>query len=132
MSYNELIQRGTVDFPIELYTINEFDPRYEMVSHWHSEVEIIRVTKGVLNIRLNNNTYTAKKDDILFINPEIIHSATPKDCVYECIVFDAAYLSAAFKGGRYFFDGIVNSEYTINEYIPFSDSEVHKSAEPIF
>ena len=55
MSYNELLQRGTADFPIELYSVDEYDHRYEMVSHWHSEMEIIRVIRGNLNIRLNND-----------------------------------------------------------------------------
>ena len=132
MSYNELLQRGTMDFPIELYEIDEHHPRYEMVSHWHTELEMIHILNGELNVRLNNSTYTAKQNDILFVNPEIIHAATPDDCIYECIVFDISYLSAAFEGSRYFFEGLLNNEYFINEYIPFNNSEIHKLVRSVF
>lgn len=49
MSYNELLQRGTMDFPIELYEIDEHHPRYEMVSHWQDSVaesDCINITKS--------------------------------------------------------------------------------------
>lgn len=124
MSYNELLQRGTADFPIELYVVDEYDPRYEMVSHWHSEFEIIRIVKGSLNIQLNNNIYTAYEGDIFFTNPEIIHSAMPTESVYECLVFDIESLTAGFSGCRYFFDGLVNGEYLINEYISLSEENI--------
>ena len=132
MSYNELLQRGTMDFPIEIYEIDEHHPRYEMVSHWHTELEMIHILNGEMNVRLNNGTYTAKQNDILFVNPEIIHAATPDDCKYECIVFDISYLSAAFEGSRYFFEGLLNNEYFINEYIPFDDSEIHTLVRNVF
>ncbi len=132
MSYNELLQRGTMDFPIELYEIDEHHPRYEMVSHWHTELEMIHILNGELNVRLNNSTYTAKQNDILFVNPEIIHAATPDNCKYECIVFDISYLSAAFEGSRYFFEGLLNNEYSINEYIPFDNSEIHALVGNVF
>lgn len=132
MSYNELLQRGTMDFPIEIYEIDEHHPRYEMVSHWHTELEMIHILNGEMNVRLNNSTYTAKQNDILFVNPEIIHAATPDDCKYECIVFDISYLSAAFEGSRYFFEGLLNNEYFINEYIPFDDSEIHTLVRNVF
>ena len=57
MSYIEIRQRGTADFPIELYCLNSGADRYEMVPHWHSELEIIRIISGTLHIRLNNNIY---------------------------------------------------------------------------
>ncbi len=132
MSYNELLQRGTVDFPMELYLIDGYDPRYEMVSHWHSEIEIIRVVEGSLNIRLNNNTYTASKGDIIFVNPEIIHSAMPTDCAYECLVFDIESLTAGFGGCKYFFDGLVNGEYLVEEYIPVSDKKIYDCVDSMF
>ena len=132
MSYNELLQRGTMDFPIELYEIDEHHPRYEMVSHWHTELEMIHILNGEMNVRLNNSTYTAKQNDILFVNPEIIHAATPDDCRYECIVFDISYLSSAFEGSRYFFEGLLDNEYLINEYIPFDNSEIHNLVRNVF
>ncbi len=59
MSYNELKQRGTDDFPIEYYLIDASDTRYEMSAHWHMVLEIIRVKKGILKVRLNDRIYLA-------------------------------------------------------------------------
>lgn len=132
MAYNELLQRGTADFPIELYEINSRHPRYEMMSHWHSELELIRIAEGSLNVRLNSNTYMAKQNDILFVNPEIIHSAVPKNCIYECIVFDIGHLTAAFDGCKYFFDGLANNEYYINEYIPYENNGLCRAVINVF
>lgn len=132
MAYNELLQRGTADFPIELYEINERHPRYEMVAHWHSEFEMIRVTDGNLNVWLNNNTYTAKQNDIVFVNPDSVHAATADKCTYECVVFDISHLSAAFDGCRYFFDGLLDGEYRISEYIPCGSSAISESVNNVF
>ena len=65
MIYNELTQRGTDDFPIELYHIDKNHTRYEMTAHWHSEVELIRVLKGQLRCKFNNQNYLAQKGDVL-------------------------------------------------------------------
>lgn len=116
MIYNELKQRGTEDFPIELYHIEKHHTRYEMSAHWHNEIELVRVLEGTLQIRLNNTGYTAKKDDIIFINPETVHQATPTDCVYECIVFNPDILPAFDNGSVYFVDSLKNHEYMIQEY----------------
>lgn len=132
MSYNELRPRGTADFPVELYHVDSLDSRYEMVSHWHTEYEIIRVISGVLNVRLNNNTYTAVAGDILFVNPETIHGAVPEGCVYECVDFDISFLTAASDGCRYFFEGLVNGEYKIREFFPVGDTELSVCVNVLF
>ncbi|MBE7041559.1 MAG: AraC family transcriptional regulator [Ruminococcaceae bacterium] len=116
MIYNELKQRGTEDFPIELYHIEKHHTRYEMSAHWHSEIEIVRVLAGTLNVRLNNHLYTAKENEIIFINPETVHQGTPEDCVYECIVFNPDVLPALSSGTVYFIDSLKNHEYLIQEY----------------
>lgn len=132
MIYNELKQRGTADFPIEIYCIDKDDSRYEMVLHWHSEIEIIRVIEGSLEVKLNNATHKVNAGEIIFVNPEIVHGALPVDCKYECIDFDVNYLSVMCEGCRYFFDGIVNGEYTIAERITCEDSEIYQSVNRVF
>ena len=102
MSYNELKQRGTVDFPIELHYIDKNHTRYEMTSHWHSELEIIRILDGELSVKINNRSYTAKKGDIIFINSEAVHGAIPNNCIYECIVFHVDFLYAGDYSCRFF------------------------------
>ncbi len=132
MSYNELKQHGTEDFPIELYHIDKSHTRYEMSSHWHSEIEIIRIIEGTLNIRLNNNSYIAKKNDIIFVNSETVHGAVPQDCIYECLDFHLDFIPVSDNGSKYFIDSLLNHEYIIKEYIPYDDTPFHKAVNIAF
>ena len=88
MSFNETKHHGTPELPIELYSINREHPKYEMVLHWHSAIELIYVTKGELDVSLNTRLYKAREGDILISNSNTIHGAVPHEgCEYECIVF---------------------------------------------
>ena len=73
MSYRELKQHGTEDFPIAFYHIDKNHTRFEMASHWHSHIEIIRIISGELNIKLYNNEYIATAGDVVFVNSETVH-----------------------------------------------------------
>lgn len=132
MAYNELVQRGTADFPFDLYLIDENHPKYYMSAHWHQEPEIIRVLKGSFKIRLNNREYTAKKGDVIFINPETVHQGSPKNCEYECIVFHIDSLYTALSGCNFFIESIFNHDYIVNEYNLNNSSEFHKVTDEIF
>lgn len=132
MSYNELKQHGTVDFPIEIYQVDKTNTKYEMASHWHTQLEIIRILKGTLNTKLNNQGYIAKKGDIIFINPETVHGAYPVDCVYECIVFHMEFLEIADHSCKFFIDSLINQEYIIKEFHKASNSPFYNSVNNIF
>ncbi|MDY3929108.1 MAG: AraC family transcriptional regulator [Clostridia bacterium] len=132
MSYNELKQHGTADFPIELYQIDKTHPKYEMASHWHSQIEIIKILDGELNIRLNNHEYTARKNDIIFVNSETVHGAEPKDCVYVCLVFHPEFLEISDNSSKFFIESLINHEYVINEFFGSADTPFHRSVDSIF
>lgn len=89
MGFNEIKQHGTQDFPIELYSLYPFSPKYEMVHHWHKEIELIRVTKGNLYLTLGKNTYFLERGKAAVVNSDTLHGAIPeKNCEYSCAVFD--------------------------------------------
>ncbi len=132
MAYNELKQRGTADFPVEYFYIDDTHPRYNMSAHWHSEIEIIRILSGELEIKLNSNEYCAKKGDIIFVNSETVHQAKPENCVYECLVFHVDFLYIDTYSCRFFIESILNRDYIIKEYNPYELSEFHNSANEIF
>lgn len=89
MGFNEIKQHGTQDFPIELYKLYPFSPKYEMVHHWHKEIEIIRVTKGNLYLTLGKNTYFLESGKAAVVNSDTLHGAIPeKNSEYSCAVFD--------------------------------------------
>jgi AraC-like DNA-binding protein len=41
---------------------------------------------------INNETRSYDKGDVIFISDGVLHGGIPHDCVYECIVFDLAFL----------------------------------------
>lgn len=132
MSFNELRERGTADFPIELYYVDKHDSRYEMVSHWHNEFEIVRIIDGELNLKLNNQNFKASAGDILFISPETVHGGMPHECVYECLDFHLDFLSVGCEGCKYFFEGLIHNEYTVKEHIKAGDTVIHETVNEIF
>ncbi len=97
MSFHENFQRGTSEFPIELYSIDAAHPQYVMQLHWHSDIEIIRVQSGTLHLTLNSVDYTLQSGDSVVIPGGIAHCAQPNECVYECLVFPPTLLYAASK-----------------------------------
>lgn len=124
--YNEIKQRGTFDFPIEFYYVDKMHPRYMMSYHWHVEYEIIRVLKGSLTVYLNQKEISAVEGDIIFIRDGILHSAVPKDCIYECVVFDMnMLLKEVFSGAKYI-QNIIDHTIIIHDYFPKSDLELNK------
>lgn len=132
-SYNEIKQRGTLEFPIELYQIDKNHPKYEMASHWHSEIELIRVISGKLNVKLFSREYEAKANDFIVVNSETVHGAyATEDCVYECIVMHLELLSVQDSGCRFFIESILNQEIHITEYNPSSNDEIHNAINNLF
>lgn len=122
MSYNELKQHGSEDFPIQLYTIDSMHPKYEMAHHWHTQLEIIRVISGKLNVALNGKEYKAYDGDVIIVNSEVVHGAIPENCVYECIVFSLDILETSVNKCRNFLFGISSRMIEINEYYKYDDS----------
>ncbi len=122
MSYNELEQRGTADFPVEYFYIDDTHPRYQMSAHWHGEVELIRVLSGELSVSLDGRDYLAKSGDVLFVNPETVHRATPQDAVYECLVFHADFLYNHTQSCEFFIESILDRHCAVQEFFPKSDS----------
>ena len=107
MSFNELKQHGTEDFPFGIYVIDKHHPKYEMAFHWHTNVEIIRVISGTLSITLDNCNFTAKRGDVVFVNSEIVHGATPHECEYECLVFPLSFLKNGNRACNRFLDDLI-------------------------
>lgn len=95
MNYSELYEnkkRGSFDFPIELYYVDENTPRYQMPLHWHLEYELITVLKGSFEISLDGKKELLEAGDCVWIGDGVVHGGIPKDCIYECVVFDLGTL----------------------------------------
>lgn len=117
MSLNEIKQHGTVDFPFGFYRLDKWHPRYKMAFHWHGFTELIHVIKGELSITLDNKNFSAKSGDVLFVNSEVIHGATPKNCEYECLVFNPAFLKTGNVQCDLFIDDLLSRHFCLPERI---------------
>lgn len=121
MSFNEIKQHGTREFPFELYNVTKEHPRYTMVRHWHSAIEIIHVVSGNLTVHLDDRTYEAKPGDIFLSNCGVIHGASPRDCVYQCMAFDPDFLRLGNEDCNRFLDGLLSQEFVLPEKITDED-----------
>lgn len=96
--YSEEKRHGIRAFPVEYHFLTEDHPQYVMPPHWHKEFEILRVISGEITLHLNNKEHLLRAGDIIFYGSETLHRGEPRNCVYECIVFDAAILSQKQSG----------------------------------
>ncbi len=95
LATHENSNRGSFNFPVELYSIDATHPRYEMPFHWHIECEIIRVISGQFSLTLSDSTLLLNAGEGVFIPSGVIHGGTPANCVYQCVVFSFERLIAS-------------------------------------
>ncbi|NOW06647.1 AraC family transcriptional regulator [Clostridium beijerinckii] len=87
---------GNNSFPISLhYTDNKL---YEDIiyCHWHSDIEILYVTEGALNLQIDMNSFTIKEGEAAIINSGEVHfgnSNDGNDCSVYAIVFSPMLLN---------------------------------------
>lgn len=91
-SYRETKQHTINGLPVAYYNVNSHHPRYEMMHHWHSEYELLRVKRGWLRLTLDGESFFLKQGDTVLINSGVIHSARPTDAEYECLVFGLEHI----------------------------------------
>ena len=115
MIYNELKQHGRDDFPFELYQVTADHPKYEMAFHWHTNLELIWVKTGELTLTLDNRALSLQKGEIAIVNSEVVHGAAPKNCVYECIVFNLAFLKTGNLACDAFLDDLLSHNAYLHE-----------------
>ena len=83
--FHESVQRGSPDFPLEYYLLDQGHPRYEMSFHWHAEVELLRVISGRFTLSVEDETLCLGPGDTAFIASGCLHGGTPENAVYECV-----------------------------------------------
>ncbi|MBQ8382847.1 MAG: AraC family transcriptional regulator [Clostridia bacterium] len=84
------------DLPIyfQFQCRNTAEPIFQL--HWHETLEVIYVTDGVVEIRINDKTEVFREGEIVVINPQCAHSfrAIDGDCWYHCLIPDNTLLSS--------------------------------------
>ncbi len=88
LEYQKKISFENISFPFSYFDIDHAHKDYSSSPHWHDEYELIRVKKGKLGITVNNSFFQLKKGDAVIISNGFLHSLTPDECCYECVIFD--------------------------------------------
>lgn len=87
--------RGSFLFPFELYHTTDPIGTYFVSCHWHTDVEILHMQQGQIQLFINGEPYLIEKDTIVFINREELHhlhSVVP-DVIYDAAVFPLEFLA---------------------------------------
>ena len=132
IKYREAKEHGTFDFPMEFYHVGPAHPRYEMSYHWHIEYEVIRVLKGELLMTIGEDEFTAKSGDIIFVKGGLLHGGIPKNCLYECIVYNLDSLMTASPAGERLLKKVRSNSIEIYDHFPSGDRELLRITDRMF
>ncbi|MCR2043043.1 AraC family transcriptional regulator [Anaerosalibacter massiliensis] len=91
-NHKETTLHGSYDFPMAVY-VNQLDKNVLgfINWHWHEEIQFSMVTKGEVEFLVNQNAYTLKEGQGIFINSACLHMSKPvanSDSTYICINAD--------------------------------------------
>lgn len=126
-------EHGDISFPFAFYHVTEKHPRYVMETHWHEECEICRVVSGELEVTIDGKTYVGRGSeeggDIFIFNSGAVHSAVPKNCVYECLVFDMHFLLRERSLSNSFIYSLLYNQRKFVSHIPYPNEREQDASE---
>lgn len=94
LKYKEEVEHGTALFPMRCYEFEGVDQQCMVNLHWHNEIEWIYITKGTLQIQIENSVMNAQANDIISIPSQGIHQIRSiGDTHYYAIVFSLEFLN---------------------------------------
>ncbi len=131
--YTEITKRGSADFPLQYYYVSSHHPQYEMRLHRHREFEIIRIIDGEFSLYIDNIEYAMQKGDIAIVECGFLHRGEPKNCIYECVVFDLSMLRKRHNDilSKYILP-IINGNVEIKRYFKSGNGEFFKTINELF
>jgi AraC-like DNA-binding protein len=116
---------GTVEFPVAIY---RDDITEDFVNwHWHAEIEIGHVEKGVILLECGNRKYILSEGDLFFINTNVLHSMRNhipvNAAIFKSVIFDSSVISSNTESIYYkkYLHPIIHSA-SIRDFILKSDS----------
>lgn len=94
--YEEKVSHGTAEIPIALHKLEyPMGTQNVFYLHWHREIEILVVTRGIIEIQVEETKYVLEKGDCIFINSNMYHSARAVNtdgCAFFAVVFSYEFL----------------------------------------
>lgn len=94
----ERARHGTDDFSIGWYPrLSQSWKEYFFVPHWHSELELLVVEEGVMELVVGGHSYVLNKGAMVLFPPNVLHTAyrvETKHCCFSCAVFSEKFISS--------------------------------------
>ena len=115
--YQESKQRGSLDFPLDYHYVDEHHNRYAMPYHWHEEIEILHVLCGSFALSIGDANYVLTTGDVAYIASGKLHGGEPKNCVYECVVFDMRLLLKSNDHCKQYISDVLEGRAAIDPYL---------------
>ena len=123
--YREKRQHGSADFPLQYYYVDKLHPQYVMPLHWHREMELLRVISGELTLYINNEVFELCSGDAVIIPSGALHRGEPRECAYDCAVFDLSMIASSKSGrARELTQLLMSSGFDISPICPSAEESI--------
>lgn len=88
-------KHGTIEYPFQVYHIQNPRRTFMVPVHWHHEFEIIYIKKGNINISISGEDYIGTDNSIFFVNSGELHfiSTSTRDIDYYNFIFPLDFIS---------------------------------------
>ena len=103
-----------------------------MPYHWHEEVEILHVLRGMFRLSIGDQLHTLRPGDVAYIASGLLHGGTPEDCVYECVVFDMRLLLKSNDHCRQCISEVLEGSVSITPHLTCGNPVTQHTVLPMF
>lgn len=86
---------GSKEYPYSQYCIKNYKRPFQIPVHWHQEMEVIYVQRGILWVNISGKRYESRQGDICIVHPGELHymGAEGGSVQYYTILFPLEFLS---------------------------------------
>ncbi|GAA3409077.1 AraC family transcriptional regulator [Paenibacillus hodogayensis] len=88
-------------FPFRMSHVSRQVRGFLVTPHWHDHLEFIKIVEGRVTVTLDNQTFTAERDDILYINSRQVHAIAAHPDVpaqVKGMIFDRLFVTNLLEG----------------------------------
>lgn len=117
-NFQELIQHGKADFPIQYYVNSLHLAGNSVPLHWHPNLEFFVVHCGKVHVQAGNSNITLEQGDGIFLNTNCLHSYEScggEPCYCPNVVFQPEFIAPV--------NSVINTRYvmplTLNSQLPY-------------
>ena len=72
----EVVPHTRERFPFRVIDVSKINKSYLVPPHWHEHIELIKIVEGKVRVTIDHESFTAQRDEIIFINSRRVHSVT--------------------------------------------------------